>query len=250
MNEVVVIQSHGAKPGEIVARATASVQQWASRRGYAYRFEDDALFERLPHWVVPKVTPRMQMAADVARLLWISELLDEGWARVIWLDADVLVFRSETLTIAHEAGYAFGREFWVVPDGQGGVKLHRNVHNAVLMFTPEGRATLDFYAATALRLLHEADMSVPPQFVGPKLLTALHNVVNFPTTDAVGMASPLVLDALAAGGGHAWTALCDAHGAPLAAINLCASMFGRTVDGVTLSERLVVRALENLVADA
>ena len=45
--------------------------------------------------------------------------------------------------------------------------------------------------------------SMPPPFIGPKLLTALHNIVQCPVLETAGMLSPLVIRDLLQGGGKA-----------------------------------------------
>ncbi len=246
MSRTVVLQSHAPLAVSLVHQTTETVRLWADTKGFAYRYIDDALFDPLPSWVLPKVGRRRQMAADIARLIWIGTLLDEGAERVIWLDADVYIFAPERFLSAVDPGFAFGREYWIAPGFGGGLKVHKNVHNALLDFSTKGRSTLDFYRDTALRMLKDATDTVPAQFIGPKLLTALHNVVQFPLTDAVGMASPCVISDLAAGGGPAWTRLLTSHGTELAALNLCSSMWGNTVDGIDLTTDLVSAAVAEL----
>jgi hypothetical protein len=248
--DTIVIQSHKSDPGGFVLTAVESVRAWAAQHGHAYECIDDALFDLVPEWCVDAAHGRMQMVADIVRLIWIMNLLDAGWSRVVWLDADVHVFRPTAMNIDAPEGYAFGHEDWIQPGRDGNLKTHRNVHNALLIFTPAGRVTLDFYLQSALSLLGRGGPDVPPQFVGPKLLTALHNVVGFPLSHTVGMASPLVLRDLAAGGGPAWEMLLAAHdnhgGGDLAALNLCASLLGSTVDGVEITERLMTDAIAYL----
>jgi hypothetical protein len=244
-----VLQSHRDRPPPAVASACQRVRTWAKQNGHSYRFLDDALFDLVPPDVVAAAGTRRQMAADIARLAWIAKELDDGAERVMWLDADVFIFAPDRFDLSAPGGYAFGHETWVQPDGAGGIKAVRNVHNAVLVFTSAGRTTLDFYRDTATRMLLCAGSQVPPQFVGPKLLSALHNVVQFPLTEAVGMASPLVLRDLAAGGGPALDLL-QSKQPTAAAFNLCASLFGTTSDGVGLSSDLIARAVANLSAGA
>lgn len=246
MTETVVIQSHASTSDPLIGRMTASVQHWAGARGYAYRFRDDGLFDALPPWVLPKVGDRRQMAADIARLIWIDDLLNQGAERVVWLDADVFIYAPDRFELQPQQDFAFGREYWIVPDRKGGLKVHKNVHNAILDFSHAGQTTLRFYRDTALRLLGDATDTVPPQFVGPKLLTAFHNVAQFPLTDVVGMASPLVLRDLARGEGPAWRRLQSLHGPDLAALNLCSSMWGTTTDDVTLSRGMIFEVVDGL----
>lgn len=244
--QTIVIQSHKAGPDGFIKSATASVKTWAAQSGHAYECIDDALFDLVPDWCADAAHGRMQMVADIGRLIWIQNLLDAGWARVVWLDADVYLFCPLAMNIDAPDGYAFGHEDWVQPGRYGELKIHRNVHNALLIFTPAGRVTLDFYVQSALSLLRRGGPDVPPQFVGPKLLTALHNVVGFPLSHAVGMASPLVLRDLAAGGGAAWEMLMATRGDDLAALNMCASLVGSTVDGIDITERLMADAIVHL----
>lgn len=246
MTQTIVIQSHKPAPGTFVDTAVQSVCQWAGQNGYAYECIDDALFDLVPAWCIDAAHGRMQMVADIARLVWIQNLLDAGWQRVVWLDADIYIFHPNKMNIDAPEGYAFGHEDWVQPGPERHLCIHRNVHNAGLIFSPIGRVTLDFYLQTALSLLRRGGQGVPPQFVGPKLLTALHNVVGFPLNYSVGMASPLVLNDLANGAGTAWHMLMSVRGEELAALNLCASLIGSTVDGVAVTEKLMADAIAYL----
>jgi hypothetical protein len=85
-----------------------------------------------------------------------------------------------------------------------------------------------------------------PQLIGPKLLTALDNMIQLDATWAVGMASPLVVRDLAAGGGPALACLRAFAPAPPAALNLCASLAGGAADGVALSDPEMTRAVGTL----
>jgi len=245
---LLVLQSHGPAVPAWVGRCTASVRAWADGHGYAYRFEGDALFDRLPSWVLRQTEGRGAVQADLARLLWIREALAEGrWERVAWLDADVAVIAPDRLDVRIDGTHAFGRECWVEPGREGqGLRVRRHVHNAVCVFGP-GDPVLPFLIHVAEGLLRRVEPGRhPPQFIGPKLLSHLHGVAAFPLIESVGMASPLVLRDLASaeGEGRALARLRAAHAAPLAALNLCSSLVGRTVDGVTVSDALVMIALD------
>lgn len=232
-----------------LASCLASVRAWAAARGYAYRLTGDEIFELVPAWVVEKAGAQRQVAADLARLAAARQALAEGWARVVWLDADVLVFDPDGLTVEAEDSYAFGADVWVQHDRRGRLAAWRNVHNALCVFAA-GNPMLDFYAEAARRILarHAADRRLVPQLLGPKLLTALDGLVGLPQIAAVGMASPLVQADIAAGGGPALDLLARESPGRLAALNLCASLAGRTVDGVTLGEPLTGRVVEALLA--
>lgn len=250
-----VLQSH--RPGPVppwIAACLASVRGWAEDRGHAYRLLDDALFDGIPGWFMDKCRAhgRTATAADLGRLLRAREALAEpGVERVVWLDADVLVYAPERLDlepVAQAHPHAFALEVWVQPGRNGGRPVaRRNVHNACCLFTPR-TPVLDFLAHACERLVErlEPEKGFPPQLCGPRLLNALHPLVRFPLIETVGMVSPLLAsDLLGEGGGRALRVYRDATAdlpAPAAA-NLCSSLadpaagrddawFGRLVEGL------------------
>ncbi|WP_143027122.1 hypothetical protein [Rhodospira trueperi] len=245
---MLVLQSHGPDAPAWVRRCVASVRAWAGRVGADHRLEGDTLFDRLPPALAAR-DARGPVRADLARLLWIRDELASGrWERVAWLDADVFVFAPDRLDLSTAGTHAFGRETWVEvrPDGRE-PRVRRHVHNAVCVFGP-GDPVLPFLIHVAGGLLARAAPGrTSPQIIGPKMLTHLHGVADFPLIESVGMASPPVLRDLATGGGPAWDTLRQAHEAPLAALNLCASLVGRTVDGVTVTDGLLTAAMDGLM---
>ena len=120
-------------------------------------------------------------------------------------------------------------------DADNGFRVFKKVHNAFLMFR-RGNSFLDFYTDTAVRLLSRNTGSVPPQFIGPKLLTALHNIAGLPVMDAAGMFSPAVIRDLVRGEGAALDLfVCHSPTWPAAA-NLCISSCERgELDDATMT---------------
>ncbi len=203
-----------------------SVKSWAAAQGFGYRFEGDEFLERAPQDVRRRYAERPSTLADVARLVWARELLEDGAERVVWLDADTLVFDPERLVLP-DTDHAFGREVWIEPepDKPNRFRARRHVHNAVCLFAA-GNPVLDFYLHAALTTLRHPAHQGPAQAVGPKLLTALHAFAQFPLIESVGALCPPVLRDLAAleGGGAGGPALDRFRDTspPLAAANLCA----------------------------
>ena len=187
---------------------------------------------------------RSVVAADLARLYWLAQVLEEGYQRVIWCDADVLVFRPFS---PPAADHGFGREVWVQAQ-RGRLRSYRKIHNAWLMFNA-GSAVLPFYLDRAEALLRRAALPVVPQLVGPKLLTALHNLVGFEVEERAGMLSPLALRDLLAGGGEALRRTVAGHAGPLCALNLCASYEGRAEGALRLGAGDYREALRRLRSD-
>jgi hypothetical protein len=53
----------------------------------------------------------------------------------------------------------------------------------------QGNSFLHFYAETIERLLRQNRGGIPPQYIAPKFLTALHNVTRLPVVESDGMLS-------------------------------------------------------------
>ncbi len=243
---LLVIQSH--RPDALVPwlqTCMASVRDWALAGGAQYRFIDDALFDSVPAELRRTFAAQPVVLADLARLRALQAGLAEGHDAVLWADADVLVFAPRALQLP-AAPFALGREHWIQPDGAR-LRCYSKVHNAFMLFRA-GNPFLDFYADAAERMLRRASAPVVPQFIGPKLLGHLHNLVGFPTIEAAAMFSPRVLADVLAGGGEAVAQLRAVQACPPAAANLSASCCGRQVDGVHLGPddylRLTQRLLE------
>ena len=216
-----------------------SVRRWTHDRHYDYRFVDDRIFSLVPAWYRAKVGDRLPILTDYARLLLIQGALDAGYDQAIWLDADLLVIDPD-LCLQFDGSCAFGRELWVQPDRRGGMQARRNVHNAVCAFR-QGCPVLPFLCYSVESLIRRVDPAhIAPQMVGPKLLTALHNICGFSLLDNVGALSPELLQDIAVGEGPALTLFRERQQQPLQAANLCASLIRADV-----AETACARLLEN-----
>ena len=144
---------------------------------------------------------------------------------MVWCDADFLIFNPDDFVLPDFA-YALGREVWIQPDARKGLRAFVKVHNAFLMFR-KGNSFLDFYRATAERLLRLNQGSMPPQFIGPKWLTALHNIALCPVLESAAMLSPLVMRDCIAGRGDALTLFRQKSSVTPSAANLSSSLTER-----------------------
>lgn len=222
MPDTLVIQSHRSPlPYPWIARCLASVRHWCALNRYEYRFMGDELFAGVPDIILEKTRDRKVIASDLARLRVLQDALNDNYRTVIWLDADFLIFDPAAFVLPDQS-CAVGREVWVQQDQNGKYRVYRKVHNAFLMFR-QGNSLLDFYAETAQRLLAHNDGAMPPQFIGPKLLTALHNIAMLPVLETAGMLSPGVIRDLLRGGGPALELFVAHSPQPIAAANLCIS---------------------------
>ncbi len=220
-----VIQSCSNKQRETwIKDCINSVIRWAKIKNYTYRLIDDALFTVVPEWYMQKVGARLPIAADYARLVFIQKALEEGFEQVIWLDADVLIF-DPALAFDFSGTCAFGHEVWV-QEREGKIEARTNVHNAVCVFR-QGCVILPFLLYTIISMMKRVDPAhLAPQFVGPKLLNALHPLCDFALLPQVGALSPLVVADICNGGVVALNLMLFKSKVQPMAVNLCASLIG------------------------
>lgn len=238
MSKTLVVQSHrSVLPYRWINRCLESVRNWCELNRYEYRFLNDELYEYLPADIRKKLTGLNIIASDLARIIALKNALSKDYETVLWLDADFLIFNPGNFVLPIES-YAVGREVWVQYDKQGKLRVYSKVHNAFLMFR-RTNGFLDFYVETSERLLRQNKGGMPPQFIGPKLLTALHNVTQLPVMESAGMLSPLVIQDIVRGGGEALEILRRYSPYPLAGANLCTSSRDRGEVTCTQMERVI-----------
>ena len=240
MASTVVIQSHTQPlPADWIQTCLDSVKYWCAIKQFDYQFYDDALFDHISTDIKQKLAHQCIIATDLARLKILQKHLKEGYETVIWCDADFLIFSPEIFQLPHD-NYALGRETWIQADKKSITKLISKVkvHNAFMMFR-ENNNFLDFYTETAERLIQRNTGNVPPQFIGPKLLTALHNIVQCPIAENAGMLSPLVIKDIASGGGAALDLYKEKSAHTSYAANLCASLFIKNSISVKEMEKCI-----------
>ncbi len=227
MANTIVLQSHTQPlPAGWMLRCIKTVEQWASDNHFDYQFYDDSIFEFIHPDLRQKLRQKTVIASDLARLYLLKHYLEKNYDTVIWCDADFLIFRPERFKPIDQS-YALGREVWIQHAKPGGRPVsHIKVHNAYLMFR-KNNAFLDFYIDTAERLLTMNRGSMPPQFIGPKLLTAIHNVAQCPVAESAAMFSPLVIKDIIFGSKTALSLFQQKSRYSIDAANLCASLYVR-----------------------
>lgn len=226
MSATLVIQSHREPlPLPWLQRCLLSVENWARENDCHYRFLGDEIFDSIGAELRAKIGTQMVIASDLARLFSLQQGLSEGYECVVWCDADFLIFDAKRFVLPTDE-YALGREVWVQAGPRQRPRAWVKVHNALLMFR-RGNSFLDFYRAAAERLLHLNEGGMAPQFIGPKLLTAIHNIVRCPVMETAGMLSPMVMRDRLAGGGDALQLFRQKSLQALAGANLSSSLSRR-----------------------
>ena len=232
MSSTLVIQSHTSPlPYPWLEACLQSVRQWSSNNRFDYRFVGDELFDFVAEDLLQKTAQQKVIATDLARLYAAQQALQQNYETVIWLDADTLVFDSRSFSL-HDEQYAVGREVWLQQNEKGRTRVYTKVHNAFLQFRRDNRF-LEFYIETAEKLLRKnsgaegEQFTAPAQFIGPKLLTALHNVVQLPVQETAAMLSPLTVQALLSGNEALIGRYNKASYVSPCAVNLCSSSCDR-----------------------
>ena len=250
----IVLQSHRSPlPASWLESCIASVQQWAKLWNFEYRFINNELFDFVPKSILEKTQHQIVIATDLGRLKWLQYLLSQGYERAIWVDADFFIYApakfilptiAESLDKNYEK-YFLGREVWIQPNASkaNALKAYIKVHNAFMVFD-QGNSFLDFYTDTAERLLNKNTGAIPPQFIGPKLLTALHNVIQCSVLESAGMLSPSVIKDILQGGGAALDLFKAKSKAQAYGLNLCGSMAENEAVSNLEMEALIVSLVE------
>jgi hypothetical protein len=243
-----------------IARSLETVREWSAARGFEYRFIDDELFEYVPTWYRDKVENRVQLVSDLARLEVAKQILSEGYDRAVWVDADVVVFDPDSLTIDVTEEYAFCREVWLEQDEpprrvrhwwgerlvEGKVTCSHSINNAVSVFV-QGNTLLDFYIDACKWIVRSKSKPISVNDVGVHFVSLLHRIMEFSLISNVGMFSPVVMRDIGEGGGACLRLYVSQFGSRVAAANLCSSMRGRTYNEVDMSDELFDRVVERLL---
>jgi len=238
MDKTLIIQSHRSPlPYSWLNACLDSVRIWSEQYKFEYRFFGDELFDLVAENIIQKTQSQKVIRSDIARLLLIRKSLNEGFSRVVWLDADFLVFAPDEFILPNKP-YAIGREVWVQLDNKRKLRVYKKVHNAFLMFC-RGNSFLDFYIETAQKLVIQNQGLMPPQFIGPKLLTALHNISILEVMEKAGMLSPLVIKDCINGEGNALNLFRKNSPQSVSGANLCCSSIKNGQVSISEMESLI-----------
>jgi len=248
MSTTLVVQSYRTRDvPEWIARCIRSVEEWSKASGHDYEFIDDTLFDLLPAWYRERCGAQILPQTDLARLLLLRDRLRKGYKRVIWIDADVLVFDHDILIINVCDGFAFCYEVWVECDANGSFLTRGPAINNAAIIMDAGNPMLDFYIYACQSIIRKC----PPGGVGrldasTLPLSRLGAVLPLPLIRSVGLFSPPITWQVARGGGPLCAMYAAAFGRKIGAVNLCGSLRGVPVSGVTLTDADYSSAIDTL----
>ena len=227
-----------------IVRCLESVKQWADMRAHEYRFYNDAIFEQVPPWYRDAVKGRILPMSDLARLITVRALLETN-DRVIWVDADVLVFDPDTLHIGGSASFAVCPEVWVRK--QWGVPLSEyRFNNAVMMFE-RGNPFLEFFIHATQERVRQNAAALSDWVGGPEFLTPLNEILPLPRIEGVGLFSPLVMHGIANNDVRWVERYAIDFGRRVLAANLCGSGAGNRIDDILMADDLYHAAIDALI---
>ena len=230
-----------------------SVSTWAKQWGYDYRFFDDRFFALVPPELFPRASQHKCILADYARLVAARDLLQEGWDRAIWLDADALVFNPSEFKISVESSYAFCREVWLDRTVFGKPQFKLTVNNAVSVFC-RNQTIIDFYLDSARAVLLGTE-PLAPTSIGTDFLLKLRRAHAFPLLTQVGIFGPEMTYRYLQDDGRFLRPYLDFQTSPVYAANLCLShhtttyRFSGAKSGWILDETKLNEFIQRLLAD-
>lgn len=205
-----------------IATSMASVRNWAAARGYDYVFTDDAFFDYAPRWVHERCAAQFFPITDIARLYYLKDYLARGYERVVWVDADVLVFDPVEFNIEGPFNYAFAREVMMGLDPNGKIQFSPSSINNAVMFFRHGNPMLDFYCFASEEIVRLTDPDkIQRTSIGPTFLRNLANTMPLARLNCVGLFTPLLMGDLAKGSNQLLHAYESVFRHPMGAANLC-----------------------------
>lgn len=239
--KTIVLQSYRTQNvPDWIARCLASAQAWTKQSGYDYRFVDDRIFDLCGSEYLARVGDNKRSITNLARLELTRIVLDEGYNRAIWLDADIFVFAPDALSIDVTTRYAFSKEAWITVDAAGNVACTRSINNAAFVFM-RGEPDLGFLISAIRHVALHRDLKTNYQ-VGVFLLTGLEQTLDFTLLRTVGMLSPFMLRAIVDDNVPLLRRQAVEFGDPIFAANLCLALAGDN------SEATIAAAMDKLEA--
>jgi hypothetical protein len=209
---------------------------------------DDSFLSLAPEWVRSRCGDNIYAVTDLCRLQLLKNMLEKGYDRAVWVDADVLVFAPENLKIATEHGHGFAHELFFRFEHDGHYTALESINNSVMVFE-KGQMLLDQYIAAAFNALRQSpEGPIPRTALGPTVLQKAYPQHELDRIYGVGLFTLAMMYEIVHGGGNLISDYVCAVPEPLGAANLC--HFLRNETPVTHREqfdRLYMNAVDKLM---
>lgn len=225
-----------------------SVRRWAEAQRLSYQFVGDELLGMPPEWFRQKAGRYTTIITDLARLLCIRQYFSTGADRVLWIDADVVIFRPDSLRIDPDLSYAYSKEVWCWKDEKRGIKTLLKINNAACLFrsTPAGLHHLNEYIDDCLSILEQTQKVRDHTLIGTRYLTA-KGFARLPILPGFGLLSPTVMNAILSGDNEVLARFAQQHGDPICAANLCNFFRSTSATGNGISDGIYSEVMDKLL---
>jgi hypothetical protein len=203
-----------------------TVRAWSALRGYDYQLIGDEFLLLAPAWYRQKATGFITIITDLSRLIASRQYLKDGFECAIWIDADVVIFNPALLQVDAAWPYSYCREVLLTRNLNGKMSADVRVNNAICVFRQDAISHLDEYIFACTSNVSRLSSLWDNAEVGTKLLTVAHRRQHFQILSAVGLLTPLVMDAILREDNETLTYFKVWHNGPIGAGNLCNSLRG------------------------
>lgn len=220
----IVVQSFRNRDVPVwIERCLSTIRHWATQSQFQYRIIGDEFFDLVPPWYRRKAGRYLTVVTDLARLLLARKCLGEGYARVVWVDADVVVFNPRGLSLDPGLSYGYCREVWVKKNRSQGLSAFLKINNAACLFRDDPAASrhLDDYIGACTSLVAGLARIRDHTEVGTKLLTSWDRERALPILKGFGLINPVIMQALLTSDTETLKLFMEWQHGPLYAANLC-----------------------------
>lgn len=233
---------------EWIRQCMESVRRWTAEQQNSYQFVGDELLGLAPEWFRQKAGRYTTIVTDLARLLCIRQYLSAGADRVLWIDADVVIFRPDSLRINPDLPYAYSKEIWCWKDKKSGIKTALKINNSACLFqnTADGLNHLNGYIDNCLSIMKQTQKIRDHTLIGTQYLTAI-GFARLPILPGFGLLSPAVMNAVLTGDHEVLARFAQQHEDVICAANLC--NFFRSTSGTDkgIEDRVYSAVVKKLI---
>ncbi|MBD2677418.1 MULTISPECIES: hypothetical protein [Nostoc] len=250
MKTIVYQSYHGDETPAWLETCMQTVKNWAELKGFDYQRKDN-FFDYVPDWYQEKSQGKINIIADLARLEIAKEFLEEGYDQTIWMDADIVVFDPDKLTIETTEDYLLCREFWLDTEydknfGEGPIFCLKKVTNSMVFFKKRNDF-LDFYIYACKSIMKNHTGNLSRLAVSTKFLSKLSEIIELPLFLNMGLFSPILMHGLVEDETSILQLYAEALESPVYAANLCLSFRNQCHKGIMVTDQLFEEVIDKLI---
>ena len=220
----------------------SSVKKWSDLCGFTYCFIDDAFFDYAPEAFKQAVNNQRHLVSDLARLELAHHYLEQGWERVIWVDADLIICDPENFSIDNSASYLFCRELWMTLRDDN-IVFSERVNNSIAVFCKNNNF-LDFYRSACHVIVKNKQPKLAHTDIGTGFLTKLIDVLPLIKTSVVF--SPFLLSAFYRNDQKIIADYLYRLAVPIQAVNLCLTFRNMQYQGLEITDEVFSTVIDRL----